>query len=230
MLSMMTTVSLALCAFLPATAPPKLGRAAVHRAAIAAPARVSAPRAFVGPEDDALDTHNAVAPALYRKTESGLSYKDLETGHGDPIAADAMVSIKFAARILSTGDLIQQGGLTFVRGTGGIDLFDESIDGMRVGGERRVIVPPSATFAVLDDEDIEFTFTVTGIKEGPERALYSAGRAVGGLARLAFFYVLTSSLIDLFLPAASAGGSVAAQNVDAANAWAAQGLSALGLM
>lgn len=201
-----------------------------HR--IASPRRTSLPIAFLGPEDEdaaLAEKHNAFAPAaLYRRTESGLSYKDLELGDGELLKSDAMVSITYTAGLVSTGEILQRSSVIFVRG-GSADLFDEAIEGMKVGGTRRVIVSPSSKFSVLDDEDVEFTFEVTSVKEGRERALIRAGSAIASVSRLAFFYLVTSTLLDIFFPA-TAAGSASAQHVDAANAWAAQGLSAVGLL
>ena len=114
------------------------------RAALITP-RTSAARMFVEDEDPAMSP-----PAmLYRKTEGGLSFKDLEVGEGGIPAADEIVDLRFTATIMSTGSVVDGTGarpVTFQRGSSGLGLFDEAIDGMKVGGKRRVLVLPSSKF------------------------------------------------------------------------------------
>ena len=127
--------------------------------------------------------------------------------------------------------IIQRAAFTFERGGGGgTDIFDEAIEGMQVGARRRVVVPPSSKYAALEDESVELEIQALGVKTGRDKLLFNAQRGAAAVARLAFFYVLTDQLISLVLPVADAGGAATSASVDAANAWAAQGLSAVGLM
>lgn len=192
---------------------------------------MSTPRAFVGPEgENEVDVHIGTAPAaLYRKTESGLSYKDFETGTGEEIAADAFVSIRFTASVVSTGEEIQKASMSFQRGSN-LELFDEAIEGMRVGGKRRVVLPPSSKFAALPEESVEFEIEAIAVASDADKAFFRVGSVVGGVGRLAFFWVVTQTLLDLVLPTVDAASSSGGAAVDAANAWAAQGLSSVGLM
>merc|ERR1712146_245804 len=79
------------------------------------PLRARMPLAFVGPEEDdhlaeELELTTSVPAALYKSLEHGLTYKELETGEGEPIAPDAVVTIRFTASIVSTGEEIQRAG------------------------------------------------------------------------------------------------------------------------
>ena len=211
-------------ALLPATPP-------LSRAAVVAP-RARVPLSFVGPEDNAADVHQAAAPAmLYRTTENGLKFKDLVLGEeGDVIAADDMVSIRLTTTLVSTGEIVQKGAFTYIRDASSPDIIDEAMDGMRVGGQRRVLVPPSSKYAALEDETVEMELETIAIKGPGQKVLLRTGQAVGQLSRLAFWYIITTDLLQLAGVLPSGAGGVVAQNVDAANAWAAQGLSQVGLM
>lgn len=240
MLSSAITLSALTLSFLPS----------IHhlRPAVAAPARARLPLAFVGPEDDSVsDVHEASAPAsLYRKTDGGLSYKDLERGD-TPVEQGDVVSIKFTATVLSTGVVVDgtrdSRTLTFVRGVPEFAVFDEALEGMRTGGRRRVLVLPSSKYSVLEDETIELDLELVAVKSGTEAALVKASRPVGAALNTAFnlffFYTVTQFILESvgLLPtgtgsATAAIGDVAATaapHVDTANAWAARGLEAVGL-
>jgi len=201
-------------------------------------ARAPPPLAFVGPEDDAADNHKAAAPAtLYEKTEGGLSFKDLERGSATEVAAGDVVSIRFTATVLSTGDVVDgtRGDrvLTFPRGVPELAVFDEAIEGMRAGGgKRRVLVLPSSKWAVLSDETVELEIELVDVKRGAQAALVRAGGPVRGLIgtafNLLFWYYITVTLLELTVLVPPSGGATAG-GVDAANVWAARGLEQVGL-
>ena len=68
------------------------------------------------------------------------------------------MSISYTATLLSTGEVLEQTSpnrpLTFKRGQARSEVFDEAIDGMKVGGSRRVLVLPSSKWALIDKDTI----------------------------------------------------------------------------
>ena len=200
------------------------------------------PLAFVGPDDQdkPADFYQAAAPAmLYEKTPGGLSYKDLDAGEGgDKLLADSLVSISYTATLLSTGEVLEQTSpnrpLTFKRGQARSEVFDEAIEGMKVGGSRRVLVLPSSKWAILDKDTVDFEIKVVEIKTGASAAVYQAGGVARQLARTAFFFLIAQDVVNLLqgVSGAAAVGDAAAavQHIDVANAWALSGLQSVGLM
>jgi len=202
-------------------------------------ARARAPLAFEGGDVDEKDmqTYKAAAPAtIYSKTPGGLSYKDLNAGEGDEVPTDAIVSISYTATLLSTGKIMEQTSpnraYTFKRGEARSDIFDESIEGMKVGATRRVLVNPSSKWALLSDDTIDFEIELLEVKTGRSAAVYQAGGVVRQLVNTAFFFLIAQDVIDLVLAVSAPAGdaAAAAPHVDAANAWAAAGLQSAGLM
>ena len=98
-----------------------------------------------------IDTTN-FAPSLNvnlaasTKTASGLYYRDITVGAGAlvPVASGASVTTTYAG-YLRNGTEFDSGSLpAFTTGTGAvIDGYDEGVRGMRVGGQRQLIIPPS---------------------------------------------------------------------------------------
>ena len=210
------------------------------RHAIVTP-RARMPVAFVGPDDEKdIEVYKAALPTmLYEKTPNGLSYKDLNAGEGEIIPADGIVSIAYKATLLSTGQLVEQTSpnrpLTFQRGDMRSAIFDEAIEGMKVGAKRRVLVLPSSKFALYDEETIEFEIELVELKMGTSAALYQAGGVARSFARTAFFCLIAQDIFNLLqgvagpAPAGEAAAA-AAQHVDAATTWALAGLQSVGLM
>ena len=60
-----------------------------------------------------------------------------------------------------------------------LDLLTEAIAGMRVGGRRRVLLPPSSRYSLKEDDTIEFDIEVSGIKTGRDGHMFRLRRAVG---------------------------------------------------
>lgn len=80
----------------------------------------------------------------------GLQYQDLVLGHGKPARAGDTVRIVYVG-ILKNGagfdaSMRHGGPVQFVIGRAGgvvVKGLDEGVRGMRVGGERKVVVPPA---------------------------------------------------------------------------------------
>ena len=77
------------------------------------------------------------------RTASGLYYEDIEDGAGEPAAAGDDVRVGYSGR-LSDGTLFDSGQFPFLLGAGQVVAgFDEGVTGMRVGGTRRILIPPA---------------------------------------------------------------------------------------
>lgn len=79
------------------------------------------------------------------RTASGLYYRDITVGAGTlvPDATSKTVATQYQG-FLRSGVAFDSGSFSFVTGTGAvIDGYDEGVRGMRVGGVRQLIIPPS---------------------------------------------------------------------------------------
>lgn len=82
------------------------------------------------------------------RTSSGLYYQDLEPGEGEPAAAGQEVAVLYQGW-LSDGTLFDQrqdpsNPFRFPLGTGWVIAgWDEGVAGMRPGGLRKLVIPPS---------------------------------------------------------------------------------------
>ncbi len=104
------------------------------------------------------------------KTASGLYYRDLVVGAGAqvPMTSGARVTTSYAG-YLRNGTEFDSGDLpAFTTGTGAvIDGFDEGVRGMRVGGQRQLIIPPflgygsRATGSIPANSILIFVITLT---------------------------------------------------------------------
>ncbi len=76
------------------------------------------------------------------ETDSGLKYQDLKCGSGETVGRGDVVTVEYAVA-LEGEEPFDSGTFPFELGTGAVvQGFDEGVVGMRVGGERRLIVPP----------------------------------------------------------------------------------------
>ena len=85
--------------------------------------------------------------ATMTQTASGLYIGTILEGTGDPSAAGDTVSVLYEG-FLSDGGLFDSsdlsGPFTFTLGAGvSVAGFDEGVTGMKVGGTRQIIIPPS---------------------------------------------------------------------------------------
>lgn len=81
--------------------------------------------------------------ASMTRTSSGLYYEDIAMGSGDPAAAGNEVEVAYTGW-LTDGTTFDSGAFSFVLGAGQVVRgFDEGVTGMRVGGVRRIIIPPA---------------------------------------------------------------------------------------
>ncbi len=80
--------------------------------------------------------------AAFTRTPSGLYYEDVTQGTGEPATAGQSVSVAYTGW-LTNGTQFDSGEFPFLLGAGQVvPGFDEGVRGMRVGGVRRIIIPP----------------------------------------------------------------------------------------
>ncbi len=79
-------------------------------------------------------------------TDSGLYIRDDIVGDGTVAAVGDIATVSFSGWLVD-GTLFDSGLFQFVIGpTGAIAGFVEGVTGMRVGGERTIVVPPSSAY------------------------------------------------------------------------------------
>ena len=99
--------------------------------------------------------------AAYVTTDCGLKSLDVELGRGGAVDIGSVVTIRYSGALLSRATRSVGVGVpeepwqvdkrqeTFVIGGGRSPLWEEAVTGMRVGGRRRILVPPSAVLRPL---------------------------------------------------------------------------------
>lgn len=92
-----------------------------------------------------------VQPGNWVTTADGLRYQDLEEGWGMSPSQGKMVMVHYSG-FLSNGTRFERSldkgmPFTFMKGSGKvIKGFDEAVEGMKVGGKRKVIIPPNLAY------------------------------------------------------------------------------------
>mmetsp|Transcript_4293 Transcript_4293/g.9813 ORF Transcript_4293/g.9813 Transcript_4293/m.9813 type:complete len:239 (-) Transcript_4293:135-851(-) len=119
-------------------------------------------------------------PPVLETLPSGLRFVETEPGRGPLPAAGDVVTVSYAGELLSDGRKVEfptatDSTLKFVRGAATIKLWDALVEDMRIGGRRRVLVPPSAEFqprqtsssgAIDEGETIRFDLDLIGVETG----------------------------------------------------------------
>ena len=82
------------------------------------------------------------------KTTSGVYYRDIVTGTGAAVAPGQTVTVQYTGWLVNGTQFDTRGPndvpFSFVLGTGKVIVgWDLGIVGMRVGGQRQLIIPPS---------------------------------------------------------------------------------------
>ena len=153
------------------------------RAAVLAGAIVAAPAcgSSTAPKTPVPDiTTTTFAPILgvnlaaMTKTAGGVYYRDLSVGTGTPIDTGSKVQVRYAG-FLVNGSLFDQSQptaapLTFTLGKGGvIKGWDEGLVGMKVGGQRQLVIPPALAYGESGSTNIPsqailiFVVTLVGV-------------------------------------------------------------------
>ena len=76
------------------------------------------------------------------KTASGLYYRDITVGTGATIAAGQTLNVKYSGA-LANGSVFDAGTYSFTIPGNVIQGWNEGLLGMKVGGSRQLIIPPS---------------------------------------------------------------------------------------
>ena len=87
------------------------------------------------------------------QSATGLYWQDLEVGSGDPIAAGATASVHYEGWLPNGTkfDSSRDRNMPFVFQVGArmvIQGWDEGVVGMRVGGVRKLVIPPQLAYGV----------------------------------------------------------------------------------
>lgn len=76
------------------------------------------------------------------KTSSGLYYRDITPGTGATVVAGMTLNVKYSGA-LATGSVFDSGTYSFTIPGNVIQGWNEGLLGMKVGGSRQLIIPPS---------------------------------------------------------------------------------------
>ena len=98
-------------------------------------------------DPDEVPSPRTVAAADYITTNSGLKYYDFKEGSGSPAAAGDIVSVHYHGWLTDgtffDSSYLRQAPFVFTLGNGTvIDGWDEGVVGMRLNGERQLVIPP----------------------------------------------------------------------------------------
>jgi FKBP-type peptidyl-prolyl cis-trans isomerase len=131
----------------------------------------------VGPVHDTRDLKgHAVVAAREVVTSSGLHYVDLRVGDGDEAASGKILEVHYVGwlgdgtRFDSTRD--RDRPLTFRLGAGdALKGWDEGLVGMKVGGRRKLVIPPGLGFGrqgvgsiVPPNSTLYYEFELLGVR------------------------------------------------------------------
>jgi peptidylprolyl isomerase len=103
--------------------------------------------------------------------ENTVTRKVLKPGSGPAVKVGSKVTMKFVGKVLD-GDLLEDSKFTFTVGKGEvIPGIDAGIQGMKKGGQVRLIIPANAAFGPLGKEpfvpagaSLDYTITILDVK------------------------------------------------------------------
>jgi len=203
---------IALAACLPAYlfAPPAHRQSAASRPVGASPRAVIA-ASVVAPKTSPEKGNKKQEFTPWQATESGIKFVDEVVGAGEAPGPDAVVSLHYSVFLgrsgMTLGTSRGRWPLTFAQGKHPVPIFGEAVQGMRVGGKRRLSVLPSQIPETQMqnvpqdqfDEGLRFEIELVGVETGLRAVIPSLlppGNRRVQLARLVFFL----SFLPYFLP------------------------------
>ena len=143
-------------------------------------------------------------------TTNGVKIYDDVVGTGDEPAAGQVVYVHYTGTLLSTGAEFAstKGRSPYAFKVGSTAGWDDGVLGMRVGGKRRVLFPPSSAFAPVSSKGIPDASTlrfevelVSIVPDGPLSGIAGfAGTSGLGPGNLAALVIIALSFIPYFLP------------------------------
>lgn len=126
-------------------------------------------------ENTVFDPGLNVNLATSTKTSTGMYYRDITPGTGATVATGKTLTVSYKGQ-LATGAIFDQStpanpSFDFVYGSGQvIPGFDQGLVGMKVGGSRQLIIPPSlgygsaANVGIPPNSVLIFTVNLIAIK------------------------------------------------------------------
>lgn len=132
------------------------------------------PTAEPTPEED-IPKPREVSDEDYFVTPTGLKYYDFVEGTGNPVKNGDIVSVHYHAwladgRLVDSSYLRQEPFLFSVGSRTVIEGWDEGIIGMRLNGERQLVVPPELAYGSQGNNSVPpnavviFEITLLGIR------------------------------------------------------------------
>jgi len=92
-------------------------------------------------------TKDAPVAETWQLTTDGLKFVDEEIGNGPDLAPSSVISVHYTVSFAVSGELLGttkgKWPLTFAPNKHDVPLFSDAVQGMRVGGKRRLAVPAS---------------------------------------------------------------------------------------
>jgi peptidylprolyl isomerase len=92
------------------------------------------------PTTETFASNLGVDIAQMQKTEHGVFYKDVSVGTGATLSAPVAIVVTYAG-FLKNGALFDSGSQSQFALSGSVIGFQEGMLGMRVGGERLIVIP-----------------------------------------------------------------------------------------
>jgi peptidylprolyl isomerase len=89
------------------------------------------------------------------KTASGVYFVDIEPGRGAEATSRQQVVVSYTGWLVDGTKIDSSKGIEFRLGTGKVIRgWDDGIPGMRVGGVRRLVIPPELGYGFKDVGEI----------------------------------------------------------------------------
>lgn len=116
-----------------------------------------------GPQCRELITQPASTSGDTVTTVTGLRYIETKVGTGAEVRSCDAVLISYSGRLASNNEEFDQGRFAFVPGMGEvIPGFAQGVVGMRVGGIRRLIIPPALGYGAQPQVDQNGNIRIPG--------------------------------------------------------------------
>jgi len=142
-------------------------------------------------------------------TASGLTFMDIAVGNGETPTPGSVVKVEYTGWLESSGTMFDSSSgrapIAFSVGSGRvIPGWDEGILSMRVGGKRRLSIPPELGYgdegageSIPGGSQLQFECELVGIESG-----FGAFIATfpGGLSNLVLVTLLALSFVPYFIP------------------------------
>jgi FKBP-type peptidyl-prolyl cis-trans isomerase FkpA len=121
----------------------RFGAAAVALALVAAACTGTSQAGTGDPVTETYAPSLGIDLSQMTRTSSGLYYQDLTVGAGAEAAAGSKASVEYTGW-LPDGKEFDSGSFDFLLGSHQVVAgFDEGVTGMRVGGVRKLVIPPA---------------------------------------------------------------------------------------